>query len=328
MVVVMRLMRALYSVLLVLFLIMTVRAEWINGLTIEAPRQPYAEKAFSAATTSLHTNWVAVVPYGFIYPETSEVQFNTKRQWWGESREGIEEQIRSARKQKQRILLKPQIWLMDGTYTGHLDFKSDKEWASFEASYRTYLLHYLESDLCRSVDALCIGTEFENSVEKRPQFWKALISEIRKVYSGPITYAANWDVYREFDFWEDLDAIGVNAYFPIDRDHWKKWKVQMKSFSDKTGKPVIFTEFGYRSVEATRKKPWEGWQDRPVSEKEQKEALELLLKTFWTRDESSWFKGGFLWKWHLIPSQKMSYGYTVQDKGAERVVKAAYQQMP
>jgi len=317
----------LVLVLFLLFWASGLRAEWINGLTIEAPRQPYAAGAFAEAATSLQTNWVAIVPYGFIYSGTAEVQFNIKRQWWGETREGAEVQIRSAKEQGQKVLLKPQVWLMGGAYTGDLDFKTEKEWLIFERSYRAYLLHYLESESCRSVDALCIGTEWETSVKKRPQFWRQLIRDIREIYSGPITYAANWDAYREPRFWKSLDAIGVNAYFPLKRGGWLKWKNEMKSFSRKTGKPVVFTEFGYRSVDQTREQPWEEAKGRSANPQEQQQALEQLFQTFWNREESSWFHGGFLWKWHLIPGRKMSHGYTVQGKLAESLVAETYRQM-
>ncbi len=303
------------------------RAEWVNGLSMEAPPRPYEESEFAEATASLRTNWVAVVPYGFIAPKSATVRFGGERQWWGESRAGAEGQIRSARELGQLVMLKPQVWLTDGTYTGELDFGTDAEWLDFERSYRAYLFHYLESDTCRSADALCIGTEWETSVRRRPEFWRRLIRDVRRVYPGAITYAANWDAYREPAFWEDLDAIGINAYFPVADGDWAKWKDQMESFAEEVGRPIVFTEFGYRSVEGTRDRPWEEVNGRKAAPNEQSEALNELFRALWNDAERDWFQGGFLWKWHLVPERDRSVGYTVQGKVAEEMVRTAYSRM-
>jgi len=47
------------------------------------------------------------------------------------------------------------------------------------------------------------------------QEWKKLIQNIRKIYSGQLTYAANFDNYQNIAFWEDLDVMGINAYFKL-----------------------------------------------------------------------------------------------------------------
>jgi hypothetical protein len=35
----------------------------------------------------------------------------------------------------------------------------------------------------------------------RPKYWQELILEIRKVYKGKLTYAANWDEFKRVPFW-------------------------------------------------------------------------------------------------------------------------------
>ena len=71
------------------------------------------------------------------------------------------------------------------------------------------------------MDILCIATELSNPVRSRPRFWKSLIAEIRTVYNGKLTYAANWHGdYDVVELWPHRDYIGVNAYFPqTDRNH-------------------------------------------------------------------------------------------------------------
>ena len=55
----------------------------------------------------------------------------------------------------------------------------------------------------------------EKFVLNRPKFWNELILKIKKLYKGKLTYAANWDEYKRIHFWNVLDYIGVDAYFPL-----------------------------------------------------------------------------------------------------------------
>ena len=45
--------------------------------------------------------------------------------------------------------------------------------------------------------------------------WRKLIARVRQHYRGPLTYAANFDQYNTVGFWDALDVVGVNAYFPL-----------------------------------------------------------------------------------------------------------------
>jgi len=48
-------------------------------------------------------------------------------------------------------------------------------------------------------------------------FWRDLIDRVRQQYSGPLSYGANFDQYGEVGFWQALDAVSLNAYFPLSR---------------------------------------------------------------------------------------------------------------
>jgi biotin synthase-like enzyme len=43
-----------------------------------------------------------------------------------------------------------------------------------------------------NIELFCFGT-LGNAVAKRPEYWSQLIKKIKKIYSGKLTYAANWD---------------------------------------------------------------------------------------------------------------------------------------
>lgn len=120
------------------------------------------------------------------------------------------------------------------------------------------------------------------------------------MYNGKLTYAANWDEYSRTTFWEDLDYIGIDAYFPLSeektptveqlREGWQRWKTTISDVSKAMNKPVIFTEFGYRSMDFTAKKPWlVDRNDEKVNLEGQVNAKKAIFSEFWTED---WFAGG------------------------------------
>jgi hypothetical protein len=51
----------------------------------------------------------------------------------------------------------------------------------------------------------------------RTEQWRVIISKIREVYSGTLTDSANWGGHEtKIKHWDDVDIIGVDAYYPID----------------------------------------------------------------------------------------------------------------
>ena len=144
----------------------------------------------------------------------------------------------------------------------------EAEWAEWFESYRTFILHYARLAEANGIEALCIGSELRTTVKERPQDWRAIIAEVRKVYHGLLTYGANW--YGEFEevpFWDDLDLIAIHAYFPLSTEQrptraqlvrgWRTYLERIERLQRRYRKPVLFTELGYRSVNATAGKPWE-----------------------------------------------------------------------
>ena len=165
---------------------------------------------------------------------------------------------------------------------------------------------------------------------------KDLIVEIKNIYKGKLTYAANWDEFKRTPFWSDLNYIGVDAYFPVSDsktptvaeclEGWKKHKVVIKGLSDKYKKPILFTEYGYRSVDFSGKEPWKSDRSMNVVNLEaQTNTTKALFETFWKED---WFAGGFIWKW-FIEYDKVGGGknsqFTPQNKPVESIIKAYFE---
>ncbi|MEM9921506.1 MAG: hypothetical protein AAF990_25615 [Bacteroidota bacterium] len=295
--------------------------EKVTGLCFVAPPEPFPQNPMPAVH-QIGAKWIAVIPFGFSRAQSTKISYNPKGwgQWWGERPEGIETTIKMAQKEQLNVMLKPQVYI-PGSWPGGLDFAEEAQWKEWENSYEAYILPFADMAERYELPLFCIGTEFKISVQKREVFWRELIQKIRKRYSGKLVYAANWDEYNLVPFWDALDYIGVDAYFPLSSDQtpstkslikaWKPKLLELRKFYLKKWKPILFTEFGYLSVDGCAGKAWElekKINSLPVNEQAQANALDALFQTFW---KEPFWAGGFLWKW--FPNMRGHEGYPAKD---------------
>jgi hypothetical protein len=203
--------------------------------------------------------------------------------------------------------------------------------------YHDYIHFYAKIAAENDVELFCIGTEYKLAVQQRPKFWRTMIEDIRCYYTGKLIYSSNWDGYDKVPIWDDLDYIGISAYFPLTDDKTpsrntleKKWqpiKKKLAKFSQRNGKPLVFTEYGYLSIDKCAWQAWElekGVKQKPINEQAQANAYNMLLETFW---EEEWWGGGFLWKWFPAGMGHEGYperDYTPQGKLSEKVIQDWY----
>ncbi|MCI2228827.1 glycoside hydrolase [Polaribacter sp. MSW13] len=300
----------------------------INGVSFVASREAVTSKHIDPVK-KVQSNYVALMPFGFIRDlSTPKIIHNTNRQWFGETKNGLLQYAEKFHKVGIKVMVKPQIWIRNGEYTGTIEADSEEKWGVLEESYSTFILTYAEAAQKVNADILCIGTELEKFVANRPEYWKELIRNIKKVYKGKLTYAANWDEFKRVTFWEQLDFIGVDAYFPLSDKKtpsvedfelgWKLHKEEITKIQQQFNKPVLFTEFGYRSIDFNGKKPWEANRvEGSVNLEAQANGLQAIYNQFWKED---WFAGGFVWKWfhkHDGVGGDKNNRFTPQNKPAE-----------
>ena len=311
----------------------------IKGVNLVAPPQNPGDGGLKNARET-GANWVAVVPYGFCrkgeshfyYSENPPPGRRKMGQWWGETPEGVAGTIQMARQHKLNVMLKPHVWMMGGSHLD-LDFTNERDWQTFETDYSKYILHFAHIADSLNVDLYCITTELDRFAVARPAFWTKLIGQVRQVYKGKLTYAANWDRYDKIPFWDQLDYVGVDAYFPLSDDRQPSakamsngWKVHLQSLSQLSSnlqKPVLFTEFGYRACDHTARRPWESETDCTPNPTAQANAYTALLKTVWPQP---WFAGGFVWKWFMAetPPDRHRDQFSPQNRPAQAVLKAGW----
>ncbi len=260
----------------------------------------------------LGANWITQTPFGWMPGiDNPEIVLRADIDYWGESDFGIAHTSDLAKEAGMKILLKPHLWLhrTGDAWRSDLDMQSSADWDLWFENYTNWILHYARFAEEHQIEALCIGTELASTTLAFPEQWESMIAKIRKVYSGKLTYAANW--YKEYEhiaFWGDLDFIGIQAYFPLSNkknpslkdlnNGWDKYMREMESVSRKFDKPIVFTEVGYRNTADAAKEPWtwpEEMDDTVVlSDAMQTKCFTAFFNTVWNEP---WFDGAFIWKW-------------------------------
>jgi hypothetical protein len=153
--------------------------------------------------------------------------------------------------------LPPPMW------RGQIEPASPSAWF---ASYSPVILDYARMAQQDGVDSLEIGAEL-TAMESNVAGWSGLISQVRQVYSGQVTYAFNWGSSFQTGFWPQLDFVSIDAYFPLDRTpaqasvaqmaaDWQRWLDLVRRTNQPYGKPIVFTEIGLVPKTGAQQKPW------------------------------------------------------------------------
>ncbi len=242
-----------------------------------------------------------------------------------------------------RVLLKPQLDVLDGTYRGRLDPADRSAWFT---AYRTMLIHYATMARQLSLPGLVVGVELGSMVDRAGDTgrWERLIRRVRSLgYRGVLTYAANWDQLRTVGFWRSLDFIGIDAYFPLipkDRRYsptteelvsaWHgsylpagrvDWVAEIDRLHRTQGRPIVFTELGYGATACAAVAPYSltprcafpSVRSKPT-ERAQQNAYVAALRV-WSR--VPYVNGIFWWDWPTNANQAGDF-YSPRGKLAER----------
>ena len=299
---------------------------WVGG------RQEVTAKELESIK-KLNINWISQTPFAWQEnPQSPLIRLNTgsDRVWWGESDQGIKETTRLARAAGIKTMLKPHLWIHQ-SWPGDVQMESDSLWQAWFDQYRHFILHYARLAEESQIEILCIGTELYHATSHEAA-WRKLIQNIRAIYHGQITYAANFtQEYEEIKFWDALDFIGVQAYFPLSgnsnptvEEMVANWSAPLQSLEELAGRyqrPVIFTEIGYRSTADAAIEPWRWPQENPgnsPSNETQARCYEAFFQASWGKP---WLGGAYFWKWYPHGSHRLAeIDFTPQGKPAQEIL--------
>ncbi|MEX2430812.1 MAG: hypothetical protein WD645_02700 [Dehalococcoidia bacterium] len=307
-------------------------AGWMRGVTL-SPRWAdfYAYSEFKASVDRIaetNANYVTlVIPLRQSNAESTDIGPTalTPEDWV------LSAGIRYVHSKCMNVMLKPHIELETGEWQANIDPPNRAEWFR---NYGAVINHYAVLAEREGVALISIGAELNSltSADWNPsntQYWRDFISELRSVYTGELTYSGQWGPTRwsvdNVQFLDDLDYIGISAFFDLKaetdavaeiEEAWARWDEDLiRPLYEQFGKPVLFTEVGYRNQDGARKEPWDDLDTRD-DEQEQANLYEALM-SYWSKQEH--FGGVFWWEWRDDLGPDNTY-YTPNDKLAEDVL--------
>ncbi|MFQ5350178.1 MAG: hypothetical protein ACE5EG_07035, partial [Thermoanaerobaculia bacterium] len=254
-----------------------------------------------AEIRQLGVEWIAIHPYAGV------LRNGTIRITPAESTGFLERAVKLTREAGMKLFWKPHL-----AYWGSFDWRGDIAFGADEAAWRRFFDGYREFIIDQArfaeragAELFAVGVETDATTLREGE-WRRIVAAVRQVYTGKITYAANWDNLQGIGFWDAVDVIGVHAYFPLayqdspDAETLRRgWDAPLESLQRladaEGGKPVVFAEIGYnRSPDAARR-PWE-YEIRDSAETRalRKRLIEVALARL---EAEPLVHGLFWWKW-------------------------------
>lgn len=196
--------------------------------------------------------------------------------------------------------------------------------------YCAFILHFARVAEKGNVELLMIGSELV-SLENSTARWRQLIGEVKQFYRGKLGYSANWDHYKQIEFWDQLDQIGMTSYYQLSdnpspklEDVVKAWEPIKKEIMDwrrEIGRPIMFTEAGWCSQEGASVEAWNYYHKQectPAGLEEQATLYKAFMQVW--GDEPG--IGGIIW-WEWTPDEggPKDYNYTPRAKPAEKILR-------
>jgi hypothetical protein len=311
-------------------------SSWQQGGSI----YPASSTDFSSSTfqqsvknlAAIHANYVTlIIPYyqGNIYSTDIQKGWNTPTD------DSLVSAISYAHSLGLKVMFKPHLDTYDGQWRALINPSDRTTWFG---TYGAMLTHYGQLAQANGVEQICIGTELiamtvPTSNSSNTGHWQSMISSLRGIYSGSLTYGAQGGQPEEkslIEFWPQLDYIGLSAYFNLTSSSYpdvnsmkQDWDTinnqQIKPLQQRVGKPVLFTEVGYRSVTGAHLTPWDFNQGGASDQVEQDNSYQALL-SYWST--VPYMAGLDLWNWDSNPNAggNGDVAYTPQHKKAEATI--------
>jgi len=303
-------------------------------------------------------NTVTLVPNFFMKDQYSnEVKLNLSADpntpWASESDTfaQVKQGILDAAAQGLKVVLKPHVETDNRVWRAEIAPTNPDLWFQ---SYKAMMVEYAKVAQEAGASMFVIGTEMKSmTVAQYTDEWVDIIDAVRTVYKGPITYSSTDTEAAQIQFWDKVDYIGINAYFPMTTsnspslqqliDAWIMPSTvgytnqihnglstidYYKSIAEKWGKKVIFTEVGYQSADGANKDPGAVANSGVVDHQEQKDLYEALYYVM-EHYGGQWLDGAFLWSYHPFANPEADAGlaptdYTTQGKPANAVITESY----
>lgn len=226
-----------------------------------------------------------------------------------------------------RVILKPLVNCKNGTWRAHINFFDQEvvcepKWSNWFKSYTKYQLHYANIAEQMECEMFIVGCEMVQA-ERRADEWRKLIQDVKKVYTGLVSY--NTDKYQEDNvtWWDAVDVISSSGYYSI--HDWDNQIKRIEKVVQKYNKPFFFAEAGCPSREGSSHIP-NNWEHvGALSLEEQANYYQVMFDKC---KDVDWIKGFGLWDWksHIYKEVEGIYDdeYAVYGKPACTIIHDFY----
>jgi hypothetical protein len=181
--------------------------------------------------------------------------------------------------------------------------------AAWWKSYRTRLVELARLATRERVAVLSVGSELstlDGAADR--EAWAATIAAVRRVFTGRLLYSGNWDHYRDVAIYDLVDVLGMCGYFALVAPGapstledvtrgWRDLRAELTRFARARGRPVVFTELGYRSIRGAASAPWDEGVAGTVDLDEQRRCYEAFRRV-WRDAPPDVFGGVYFWNWY------------------------------
>jgi hypothetical protein len=198
--------------------------------------------------------------------------------------------------------------------------------AAWWQSYRTHLIALARLAGETGAAVLSVGSELSrlDGAADRP-VWAALVAELHRIFPGRLAYSGNWDHFDKVAIYDLVDDVGVCGYFalalagaPSTIDDlvrgWRDARMELSRFARARGRPIVFTEIGYRSIRGVAAAPWDEGAPGEVDLDEQRRCYEAFRRV-WRDAPADVYAGAYFWNWYGWGGPT-SRGYTPRGKPA------------
>jgi hypothetical protein len=238
---------------------------------------------------------------------------------------GLERAITLAHQHGLKVLLKPHV---DVPNASRSTIRPDNRGAWF-TSYTAFISHYAEMAARTGVEQFAVGTELASISDDRAA-WLQVIQGVRAQYHDTLVYAAEPGEFDRVPFWDAVDLIGIDAYWPLSEasttdmlvleQSWDSIRAELAAFSAQHGRKILFTEVGYTSQVGTTTHPYDWTLSSTPSQAEQAAAYQALLEAV---SGEPWWEGVYWWVWNALPDNgKHTLDYSPRGKAAEKVIRS------
>lgn len=214
-----------------------------------------------------------------------------------------------------------------GEWRGRIAPADEDRWWQ---SYGEFIAHAARLATEGGADRLSIGSELLSREAMRDR-WRELIERVRVRHPKlELMYSANWDHYEVVSFWDLVDVVGITGYWELTKDlnasteqlfaAWRGVKRTLLAFSARLGRPFVFSEIGYPSLDGGAAWPWDETRKAPVDQEEQRRAYEAFVRAWSDTPE---LLGVYWWNWFGFGGPEDT-NYTPRKKPAAKVVEAWY----